>query len=47
MKKLSPLVEKILELDEEIKRLESQIESETMKELRREGIKYHQSRDER
>lgn len=47
MKKRHPLVEKLLELDEERKRLESQIQSEMLKELKKEGIKYHQSRDER
>ncbi len=41
-----PITRRLLEVDEVIKRLESQIISEEMKELKREGIKYYQPRDE-
>lgn len=44
---MSPRIKKLLELDEEIKRLESQIQFERVKELKSEGIKYHQLRGEK
>jgi len=45
--KRSPLIDRLLEIDEEIKRLESQIQSEIRKTLRKRGIAFHRARDER